>query len=81
MINLNLGIVKNSSNRIINHRSLIKVLLNPFLRIIGIQIASICENNEIKGICINKCKRQKLKFSFKYPIAENEILIKERKFI
>lgn len=40
---MNLGIVYDSAGEMINHRSLLKVLLNPILRAFGFQIATECE--------------------------------------
>jgi hypothetical protein len=62
-MNLYLGIVW-KDDKIINHRSLIKILLNPFLRLVGLQIVSICNGKEIIRTVLMKCSRQRLKFSF-----------------
>jgi hypothetical protein len=43
---MNLGIVYDSQNNMINHRSLVKVVLNPLLRVFGCQIATMCEREE-----------------------------------
>lgn len=63
---LKLGIVYDQNNNPINHRSLLKVLANPWLRLIGLEIGSIFKNDKIIGLKIIKCPKQKLKFSFFY---------------
>lgn len=44
---MNLGVVYNSQGEMINHRSLVKVLLNPVLRAFGFQIATECEKDDV----------------------------------
>jgi hypothetical protein len=44
------GIIKNNEGEIINHRTLIKVVFNPILRIFGVEIVSIFrEGNFIRS--------------------------------
>src|SRR3990167_9337425 len=45
---------------VINHRSLLKVLLNPFLRILGKQIATDFDerNGFLRKIILTKCPKQ-----------------------
>jgi hypothetical protein len=70
---LKLGIVY-KDNKIINHRSLLKVLLNPFLRYIGLYIGTKCKDNTLKGIKLNKCVRtQKIIWSFIYNVEYDYI--------
>jgi hypothetical protein len=77
---IKLGIVY-KDNKIINHRSLLKVLLNPFLRCIGLYIGTRCEDNTLKGIKLNKCiKTKKIIWSFRYNV-EYDVIIKKRIFI
>lgn len=46
--------------KIVNHRSLIKVILNPILRYFGWQIATIINENETPGkVCFMKCEKSK----------------------
>jgi hypothetical protein len=74
---MKLGILY-KDGKIVNHRSLIKVLLNPIFRKLGFQIGSICINNEIKGIKIDKCKKaNEIKWDFN-SYNEYDILIKKR---
>lgn len=55
---MKLGILYHKG-KIVNHRSLLKVLLNPILRYCGCYIGSVCEDNRIKGLKLKKCKRAK----------------------
>lgn len=75
---MKLGIV-HKDNKIINHRSLLKVLLNPVLRYYGYQIATKFENNILYGIRLNKCDRIKpIIWDFKYDTVEYDIIEKRR---
>ena len=74
---MKLGILY-KDGKIVNHRSLTKVLLNPILRRFGCQIGSICKDNNIKGIKIVKCKSvDKIKWDFN-SYNEYDILVKKR---
>lgn len=66
---LNLGVVKKDDN-IINHRSLVKVCLNPLLRLFGLQIAtSFDEEKQMLGLpVLTRCPRRKLIWSWSYDI-------------
>ncbi len=79
---LNLGIVYNEDEKIVNHRSLIKVIFNPFLRLMGFQIATIydIETNELCKPTIIRCKRRR-EINFKYELEENWKLEFKRIFI
>lgn len=80
---LKLGIVYNE-NKIINHRSLLKILFNPILRFFALQIVTPLKiNNELGFITITKCKRTKkiyFKKSWNYNTKYTKI-IKKRRFI
>jgi hypothetical protein len=55
---LKLGIIY-KDEKMVNHRSLLKVLFNPFLRMIGIQIVSAFnENGVLFKRIIMRCKIQ-----------------------
>jgi len=79
---MNLGIIY-KNNKICNHRSLLKVLFNPFLRIMGIQIATLYfpYKDKLGHPVITKCEKQKLKFSFNFKLNENESIKKDRRII
>jgi len=63
-MDLNLGILY-KNNKIVNHRSLLKVFINPILRYFGYYIATNCENNKLSNIKIIKQKRSKtIKWNF-----------------
>jgi len=79
---LELGVVYNYKGMIINHRSLVKVLLNPFFRFFGYNIATIYdkEKNALHTPTIIKCKKmRKLDFLYKnnirYTIKKERMLI------
>ena len=63
-MNLYLGLIYKKqidySYRLINHRSVLKILLNPILRIFGIMISSIYdkESDKITGLKIVRCPFQ-----------------------
>lgn len=72
-----LGIIIKDGN-IINHRSFIKVFLNPFLRIFGYNIVTYYNifTNKLEGICLRRCERR-INFNFKYNNTKY-IVIKKR---
>ena len=80
MNNLNLGIVFDNKFNVINHRSLLKVLLNPFLRILGKQIATDFDerNGFLRKIVLTNCPKQ-FKFYIKYPLNNNEFVVQKRR--
>ena len=53
---LHLGIIY-KDGKVINHRSLLKIVLNPLLRLFGWQIATKFDNEQIGGIVIMRCQR------------------------
>ena len=81
MIN-NLGIVYNEKGKIVNHRSLIKVLFNPFLRLIGLQIGTIFKPKEqkLQHPKLMRTGRQR-KLMFDYKLQKGWVIKKERTFI
>jgi hypothetical protein len=78
MKKLNLGILY-KDNKIVNHRSLIKVILNPILRYFGYHIATVVNDNRdtIIGVVIRKCDKVNM---IKYTLEHNECdyIIKKR---
>ncbi len=86
MKNLNLGLIYNEDGNLINHRSLLKIILNPFLRFFGLQIITPYDKNtnSIIGIInIEVCKRTKkmlFKNSWQYNI-QHKVVVKKRRFI
>jgi len=79
---LDLGVVYNTDGIIINHRSLVKVLFNPFLRILGIQIATKYnkDTNTLLTPVIIKCGKVKcINFTYKndiiYSIQKKRTLV------
>ena len=53
---MKLGILY-KNGKIVNHRSLLKVVLNPVLRYFGYYIGSICIDNEIIGLKLGICEK------------------------
>ena len=78
LTNFNLGIIW-KDGKIINHRSLLKVLCNPIFRFFGWQIISIFADNKIK-INLMKTKPLPLKWSFVYN-ADGCIIEKKRRVV
>ena len=81
MIALELGIIY-ENNKIINHRSLVNVILNPFLRLFGFNIATICniENNTLLNPIIISCKKIK-NIKFRYDNNSEYRIEKRRRII
>ena len=79
---LELGIIYDSEGKIVNHRSLIKVLLNPFLRLIGCYIATVfdIDTNTLKNPVLRKCPKRK-SFKFLYNADFEYKVIKRRRLI
>lgn len=77
-----LGLVYDLNNNLQNHRSLLKILLNPWLRTIGWHIATSYNKitRKMGLIVINRCPKKKLEFSFSYDMT-NLKLIKKRRWI
>ena len=79
---LELGVIE-KDGKIINHRSLVKVLLNPFLRIFGYQLATIfySHTNKLDRPTIIKCKKRR-NINFLYGDTSFDYkVIKTRRFI
>lgn len=78
-----LGVVYNSNNEMINHRSLLKVIFNPFLRMFGLCIGTIVETENnvevLKAPTIMRCKRCNLKFE-RYILDQGDRVIRRRLF-
>jgi hypothetical protein len=77
-----LGIIINKDGKIINHRSIIKVFLNPFFRIFGYAIATYYNKitDKLEGICIIRCMKI-FNLNFKYDNDEYYTVVKKRIFI
>ena len=74
---LNLGIIYRKSidqtYHMCNHRSLLKIIINPFLGLIGLNIATNQYDDKLGYCVIVKCKRQiQFKKSWKYELEENQ---------
>ena len=64
-----------------NHRSLIKILLNPFLRLIGLQIATEYDikKNKLLKATMTTCR---VRWTFgRYGMNKNWTVKKERRII
>ncbi len=78
---LNLGIIRDSNNKIKNHRSLFKVILNPFLRyFFGMFLVTQASDDnkisfyQIRKTEIKKTLREELKNSWIYELNNNDII-------
>jgi len=58
MKKLNLGVLY-KNGKLVNHRSLLKVLLNPFLRTTGFEIQSEFDNKVFKKYVVKKLDEEK----------------------
>lgn len=80
MNKLDLGVLY-KDGKVVNHRSLVKVLFNPILRYFGYQIATILnDNGSIGKPVISKCeKTNKIEYSLNHnecdKIVKKRILI------
>lgn len=60
--------------KVVNHRSLLKVILNPILRMFGVCIGTKFEDGILGGIIIIKCERvNKLRWDFNNHNTYNNI--------
>ena len=77
MNKLDLGVLY-KDGKVVNHRSLVKVLFNPILRYFGCQIATILNNDgSIGKSVISKCERtSKIEYSLKHN--ECDKIVKKR---
>jgi len=74
---MKLGILY-KDNKIVNHRSLLKVLINPILRKFGYFIGSVCENNKIKGMRLEKGQKvDKIRWDFK-SYNDHDLIVRKR---
>ena len=77
---MKLGILY-KGGKIVNHRSLLKVLINPILRYFGYCIGTKCFNGKLGNICIIRQKRnRKIVWDFSNH-NEYDYIIKKRIFI
>ena len=72
---MKLGIVYKNGEPI-NHRSLVKIILNPVFRYFGFCIATKFENCKIGGVKFVKCDIEKIKWS-KYQ-DDYDFIVKKR---
>jgi hypothetical protein len=77
MSNLNLGILY-KDNKIVNHRSILKVFINPILRYFGYCIATNCKNEKLgKIVIISQEKIKPIKWNL-YDYNDFDKIIKKR---
>jgi len=66
--------------KVVNHRSLLKVLINPILRRFGYYIGSICVDNKIGGMKLNKGQKvDRIKYDFK-SYNDHDEAVRKRMF-
>lgn len=74
---LNLGILY-KNDKIVNHRSILKVFFNPILRYFGFYIGTTCENGILGKIKIcRQVPSKNIKFSF-FDHNDFDKIIKKR---
>ena len=56
LVNIYLGVIW-KNGQIINHRSLLKVVFNPLLRLFGFQFSTQFKNNNLGRPVITRCSR------------------------
>lgn len=72
---MDLGIVY-KNDKIINHRSLFKVLINPICRYFGFCFGTMFDGNKLGSIKIMKCDKEPIKWEFKH--TDYDKIIKKR---
>lgn len=79
----NLGIIYNKDEKIVNHRSLIQVLFNPILRLVGFQIVTKYDpsKNKLLKPAICRCEKQKVLNFHKYNLEKTDKVESKRKII
>jgi len=80
---LNLGVVI-AGGEVRNHRSLLKILANPFLRLVGLQVVSMSDGKDVFEYRMLKCRQQKnllhnLKESWFYEMPDGAVVRKVRR--
>jgi hypothetical protein len=75
---LKLGIVY-ENNQIVSHRSLLKILLNPYLRLFGWQIGSVMGDNKTIKTRLVRCPKTGLKYSFVYD--DSDAVIRQKRML
>lgn len=74
---MKLGILY-KNDKVVNHRSLMKVLLNPVFRYFGFCVGTKYENEKLGNICFMKQKRSKsIKWNFNNH-NDYDIIVKKR---
>lgn len=73
---LKLGILY-KNGVIVNHRSLLKILINPILRYFGYYIGTIYENKKIKGLTFRKGQKEN-RISYSLETNEYDTIIRKR---
>lgn len=83
---LKLGCIANRHGELVNHRSLLKVLMNPFLRTVGLQWVSVLNPMTMK-VCdtyLTFCDTphrnliKNLYRSWVYRLRDGEMVVRER---
>lgn len=78
---MNLGVVY-KNGKIINHRSLVKVIINPFLRLIGFNIETVFDPKNKKLYYPKIARTEKKKtLTFVYELEKDFEIKKKRRII
>lgn len=80
-----LGIIYDANGNAINHRSVVKVLFNPFLRVFGITIATIFDVDECGKLMIIGLpaiiKHERRSIIFKNYILDKDCTVERKRII
>ncbi len=77
---MRLGILY-KDGRIVNHRSLLKVMINPILRYFGYYVATVCENEKVKGIKLKRGQKTNRILYYFNSSNEYDTIVRKRIFI
>jgi len=86
-MNWHLGVIRDQEGRAVNHRSLLKVLTNPLLRLVGWEIATAycTKTRQVGRPLLQRNKRWKSGWppcwSFDYKLDEGWIVEPTRRWI
>ena len=78
---LKLGIVYNKKGMIVNHRSLVKVLCNPFFRLFGFHLGTVYNIDENTLHKPRFMKTKRMASCFEYDLPKGCSIKKERTLI
>ena len=76
---LHLGILY-KNNKVVNHRSLLKVIVNPLFRYMGFELVTVMYSDTRVGwYRIRECKPRPIKWTLRHN--DHDYIVKRRRFI